>query len=119
MTPAATEGNAIPRPGMLATVRNRRGTVTAVDPFDGETGRLHLVQLDYQDGGSPSAERLLWELEPRKTLLEPTALPDPYVADPMPHSGLRRASAGRSLDSALSLHRPGRQGPERRSGANR
>ncbi len=39
--------NPIPRPGMLATVRDRRGTVTAVDPFDGESGRLHLVHLDY------------------------------------------------------------------------
>ncbi len=43
----------IPRPGMLATVRNRRGTVTSVAPFDGESGRVHLVHLDYQDGGSP------------------------------------------------------------------
>ena len=45
--------NAIPRPGMPATVRKRRGIVTAVDPFDGETGRLHLVHLEYQDGRSP------------------------------------------------------------------
>ena len=74
----------IPRPGMLATVRNRRGTVTSVAPFDGEDGRLHLVHLDYQDGGSPTTERLLWELEPSRTLLEPTALPDPYDTDPMP-----------------------------------
>ncbi len=28
----------IPRPGMLATVRNRRGTVTSVAPFDGVAG---------------------------------------------------------------------------------
>ena len=88
----------IPRPGMLATVRNRRGTVTSVDPFDGETGRLHLVHLDYQDGGSPSTERLLWELEPRKTLLEPTALPDAYGADPMPRGGLRRPPPRRPLE---------------------
>ena len=112
MTQAATEGNAIPRPGMLATVRNRRGTVTAVDPFDGETGRLHLVQLDYQDGGSPSAERLLWELEPRKTLLEPTALPDPYVADPMPTAdfdALLRAARWTALSPYLGLGGNGRK----------
>ena len=33
----------IPRAGMLATVRKRRGVVAAVEPCDGETGRLHLV----------------------------------------------------------------------------
>ena len=112
MTPAATEGNAIPRPGMLATVRNRRGTVTAVDPFDGETGRLHLVHLDYQDGGSPSTQRLLWELEPRKTLLEPTALPNPYDTDPMPgpdFDALLRAARWTALSPYLGLDGNGRR----------
>ena len=51
----STKSNQIPRPGMLATVRSRRGTVTAIYLFDGDTGRLHLVQLDYQDGEPPSA----------------------------------------------------------------
>ena len=50
----ATAENHIPRPGMLATVRNRRGTVAAVDPFDGEAGRVHLVHIEYQDHGSPT-----------------------------------------------------------------
>ena len=76
-----TTDNQIPR--MLATVRNRRGTIAGVDPFDGEAGRLHLVHLEYQDHGTPSDERLIWELEPRRTLLAPTALPDSQ-ADPMP-----------------------------------
>ena len=39
----------VPRAGMLATVRKRRGVVAAVEPFDGETGRLHLVYLQYTD----------------------------------------------------------------------
>ena len=65
---------------MLATVRNRRGVVAAVEPFDGETGRLHLVHLEYQDNRTPSEERLLWELEPKGELLEPNALPDPASA---------------------------------------
>lgn len=34
----------IPRPGMFALVRNRRGVVAAVQPFDGPGGRLHLGQ---------------------------------------------------------------------------
>ena len=70
---------------MLATVRNRRGVVAAVEPFDGETGRLHLVHLEYTDDQPPAEERLLWELEPRRHLLEPNALPDPaHAGGPMP-----------------------------------
>ena len=118
MTPTARPAS-VPRPGMLATVRNRRGTVTAVDPFDGETGRLHLVHLDYQDGGSPSTQRLLWELEPRKTLLEPTALPDPYATDPMPAAdfdALLRAARWTALSPYLGLDGNGRR---RRPGTNR
>ena len=86
---------------MFATVRNRRGVVAAVEPFDGETGRLHLVHLEYKDDQLPAEERLLWELEPRKRLLEPTALPDAAGTDPMPaedFDALLRASA---LDGAL------------------
>jgi hypothetical protein len=69
---------------MLATVRNRRGIVAAVEPFDGDRGRLHLVHLEYKDDQLPADERLLWELEPRKALLEPTALPEAARTDPMP-----------------------------------
>ena len=115
MTTATAANNAIPRPGMLATVRNRRGTVTSVSPFDGETGRLHLVHLEYRDGGSPSAERLLWELEPRKTLLEPTALPDPSHADPMPSAdfdALLRAARWTALSPYLGLDGEGREDGE-------
>ena len=68
---------------MLATVRNRSGVVAAVEPFDGETGRLHLVHVEYKDSRSPVEERLLWELEPGCTLLEPTALPDAGNTDAM------------------------------------
>ena len=67
----------VPRPGMLATVRNRRGVVAAVEPHDGERGRIHLVHLEYADHQSPREERLLWEIEGARSLLEPNALPDP------------------------------------------
>lgn len=69
---------------MFATVRNRRGVVAAVEPFDGDGGRLHLVHLEYKDDQLPTEERLLWELEPRRTLLEPNALPSATRSDPMP-----------------------------------
>ena len=76
--------NDVPRAGMVATVRNRQGVVAAVEPFDGESGRLHLVHVEYKDAHAPSEERLLWELEPNRVLLEPNALPDPAQADAMP-----------------------------------
>ena len=49
--------------------------VAAVEPFDGEAGRLHLVHLEYRDWRSPSEERLLWELEPHCALDEPKRTP--------------------------------------------
>ena len=83
MTTAITDP-AVPRAGMLATVRNRRGVVAAVQPFDGEKGRLHLVHLEYTGDHAPAEERLLWELEPSRHLLEPNALPDPaHAGGPM------------------------------------
>jgi hypothetical protein len=69
---------------MFATIRNRRGVVSGVDPFDGDGGRIHLVHLEYKDDQFPAAEKLLWELEPRKDLLEPTALPVAAGTNPMP-----------------------------------
>lgn len=72
----------LPRVGMFATVRNRRGVVSAVEPFDGDRGRIHLAHLEYKDDQLPLEERLLWELEPRKRHLEPNELPD-GGSDPM------------------------------------
>ena len=74
---------AIPRAGLLAQVRNRRGVIVATEPFDGDSGRLQLVDVDYKDGRQPATERLLWELEPARDLVAPTALPD-AAHGPMP-----------------------------------
>lgn len=61
---------------MLATVRNRRGLVTSVEPFDGGAeGRFHLTTIEFLDTDGPSEQALLWEREPHTRLLEPTALP--------------------------------------------
>ena len=112
--PAPAAGTAIPRAGMLATVRNRRGVVAAVEPFDGEAGRLHLVHLEYTDDHAPSEERLLWELEPQRHLLEPNALPDPaHAGGPMPaedFDALLRAARWTALSPYLS---PDGKGPPR------
>lgn len=72
-----------PRVGMMATVRNRRGLVVSVDPFDAlPEGRLHLVRVEYTDpDGVPDAP-LLWDRKHNRPLLEPTALP--RIADQPP-----------------------------------
>jgi superfamily II DNA or RNA helicase len=74
---------AVPRLGMVATVRNRRGVIASVEPYDapGE-GRLHLVRVEYTDQDGASEDTLLWERERNASLLEPTALP--RVADEPP-----------------------------------
>jgi len=74
----------VPRIGIFATVRNRCGLTTAVEPFDGPNGRLHLVSIDYKDDQLPRSEKLIWELEAAGRLLEPTALPNVASSDPMP-----------------------------------
>jgi len=67
-----------PRVGMLATVRNRRGLISAVDvqaPSTSEPRTLHLVQVDYLDHDGVPSETLLWEREPGRRLTEPRSLP--------------------------------------------
>ena len=89
---------------MLATVRNRRGIVASVDPFDGDAGRIHLVHIEYNDHGTPTDERLLWELEPGASLEEPNALPNVAAADAMPSEdfdALIRASRWTALSPYL------------------
>jgi SNF2 family DNA or RNA helicase len=60
---------------MLATVRNRRGIVAAVEPFDSQEGRLHLVRVEYTDSDGVVEDTVLWERESGRDLLEPNALP--------------------------------------------
>ena len=73
----------VPRVGMIATVRNRRGVVSGVRPHDGLDGRLHIVDLEYNDGDHPMEETILWEREPFAQLQRPAALPDPLSSEPM------------------------------------
>ena len=107
----ATETSQVPRPGMFATVRNRRGIVSAVEPFDGQSGRLHLVHLDYKDDQLPPEERLLWELEPRKVLLEPTALPNVLATDPMPTEDFDALLRAARWTAAMPFLDPDGDGP--------
>ena len=96
---------AIPRAGLLAHVRNRHGVIAAVQPFDGESGRLHLVDVDYKDAQQPASEQLLWELEAARDVVEPTALPD-ATRSPMPPAdfdALLRATRWSALSPYLAL----------------
>ena len=103
----------VPRAGMLATVRNRCGVVAAVEPFEGRTGTIHLVHVEYKDAQSPPEERLLWELEPQRDLLEPNALPRPDddPMSPADFDALVRAARWTALSPYLD---PDGEGPLRR-----
>ena len=73
-----------PSVGMMAIVRGkRRAVISEVRPFLGEDQVLHVVRVDYKDDQFPLSEELIWEREPYRKLLEPTALPNPSDP-PMP-----------------------------------
>lgn len=66
----------IPRPGMLATVRNRRALVISVEEFAGQTGDVsRLVGVEYMDAQAPAEDHVLWEHEAGAEVIEPKRLP--------------------------------------------
>lgn len=73
-----------PRVGMLATLRNRRGIIVAVEDFEGTRERHHLVSVEYTDSDGVPEETVLWEREHGRKLLEPHALPRVAHDVPMP-----------------------------------
>lgn len=83
-TPNPSPTRGIPRVGALATVRNRRGVIAAVEPHQSDAeGLLHLVSVEYVDPDGPPEDLLVWEREPAYQVLEPTALPDVVQSQPM------------------------------------
>ncbi len=85
----------LPRPGMFATVRNRRGVITAVDAKQSDHGVYHLVEMDYKDDQYPASESLIWEVERDAKALEPNAMPNVAVDPPMAvedHDAMLRAA---------------------------
>ena len=95
---------------MLAIVRKRRGVISEVREFDGETGRLHLVRLDYKDDHRPAFEEVIWEVEPASLVLQPTEMPrasdPPMNADDF--DALLRAARWTAITPYLD---PDAQGP--------
>ncbi len=104
----------LPRIGQVGTVRNRRGIITAVKPHDGPDGRIHLVEISYKDNAQPTDESLVWELEPSRDLMAPTALPL-YETSPAMHAqdydALLRAARWTALSPFLD---PDADGPLKR-----
>src|SRR5262245_33661709 len=68
----------VPEVGQAVRVRNRLGTVRAVEPYEHprSEGRWHLVEVEYLDDCQfPATERLLWEVEATARVLGATSLP--------------------------------------------
>lgn len=110
-----TDPASLPRVGMLATVRNRRGLIVSVDPYDARPeGRLHLVRVEYTDSDGAPEDTLLWERERHRVLLEPTKMPQVAGEPPMPPAeldALVRATRWSALTPFIRPHAPG-AGPE-------
>jgi superfamily II DNA or RNA helicase len=98
---------------MLATVRNRRGLITSVEPFDAAAeGRVHLVTVEYLDPDGTPEDTLIWEREPATEVVEPTALPDPAGTNPMdPEEFDAMVRAARWSALLPSLDPDGSEGP--------
>ncbi len=92
---------------MLATVRNRRGVISAVESIgEGESSTLlHLITVEFSDAEGNAQESLLWEREREPAVLEPNAVPGIDVDSPMPINeflALQRATRWSALTPFLS-----------------
>lgn len=107
MNNSDTAASHVPRVGMLATVRNRRGVISSVEPFsDSKTSALlHLVTIEFSDADGDVEESLLWERERGPVVLEPNALPKVDREAPMQQDeflALQRAARWSALTPFLS-----------------
>ncbi len=99
----------LPREGMMAQVRNRRGIVASVEAFPpeaGPEGRLHLVRIAYTDADGKREESLIWEREAGAKLIESQAQPHVAAHPPMDErefNSLVRASRWGALTPTLEL----------------
>lgn len=101
----------IPTIGMLSTVRNRRGIISAGEPYEGHHGRLHLVTVGYADADGVPEDRLVWEREPNARQVPTAAVPQVEFSGPMPavdFDALVRATRWSALTPYLELADPDR-----------
>ena len=109
--PQEGTSNSLPRIGMLATVRNRRGVISAVEPAgEGQSSaQLHLVTVEFSDAEGSDQASMLWERERQPDVLEPNALPRVDDEPPMlmgEFLALQRAARWSALSPFLSAHSP-------------
>lgn len=107
--------DALPRVGMLATVRNRRGVISTVEPFAASktSELLHLVTIEFSDSDGEAEETLLWERERQPVVLEPNALPRAGVDAPMrmrEFLALQRAIRWTAITPFLAADSPKKRG---------
>jgi hypothetical protein len=99
---------------MLATVRNRRGVISAIEPFAAAKSSelLHLVTIEFSDSDGDAEETLLWERERQPVVLEPNALPRVGSDSPMrmrEFLALQRAIRWTAITPFLSADSPARR----------
>jgi superfamily II DNA or RNA helicase len=102
---------------MLATVRNRRGVISAVEPSPANKSSelLHLVTIEFSDSDGEAEETLLWERERQPVVLEPNALPRVDVEPPMRSRdflALQRATRWTAITPFLSAASPLQRGEQ-------
>lgn len=100
---------------MLATVRNRRGVISAVEPFAAAKSSelLHLVTIEFSDSDGDAEETLLWERERQPVVLEPNALPRAGVDAPMrmrEFLALQRATRWTAITPFIAADSPTKRG---------
>jgi len=96
---------------MLATVRNRRGVISAVEPYEeqGSAKILHLVTVEFTEYDGEPEETILWERECQPIVVEPNALPrvlDEAPMQPKELYALQRASRWSAITPFLSANDP-------------
>ncbi len=108
MVPVRSEaglGVEVPREGMLATVRKRRGLIVGVEPYNDSRGEVtHLVQVEYLDHDGGLGDTVIWEREPGTKLVEPKALPrinDEAPMRPVDFDAVQRAARWIALSPYL------------------
>lgn len=73
----------LPRPGLLARVRNRLAIVADVRGDSGEGVTEQLVDLSYVDQFLPATDSVIWSLEPSANVIPPEGLPKVLESSPM------------------------------------
>lgn len=73
----------LPRPGLLARVRNRLAIVADVRDGSSEGVSEQLVDVSYVDQFLPPADSVIWSLEPSAIVIAPDGLPKVLESSPM------------------------------------